>query len=345
MPWDIASGLVIVISRFLPIIAPIAMAASLGGEEDGAVRARNPARRHRHLRRPAVRRPSSSSAPCCSCPWRRWPRSPSTSGRSRSAAERAAARLSESMRRTYTWKQFVSHSRHRRSTPRRASRGRRAAPGAQACLAPELVRAALKQSFVMLRPDIQWTNPVMFVVEVGALLTLLFVVQALVVGSASQVPVTYFIALDVWLFLTVLFANFATALAEARGKAQAESLRRTRRDTPAYRLRANDTIEEVSSMRAEAGRSRGGRGRPDHPRRRRDHRGHRLGRRVGDHRRVGAGHPRSRRRPLRRHRRHAGAVGSHRGADHGRRRRVVPRPHDRPGRRRHPPAHARTRSR
>ena len=120
-------------------------------------------------------------------------------------------------------------------------------------LAPELVRAALKQAVIMLRPDIQWANPVMFVVEVGALLTLLFVVKALVVGSASQVAVTYFIALDAWLFLTVLFANFATALAEARGKAQAESLRRTRRDTPAYRLRMNNTVEEVSSAALKPG--------------------------------------------------------------------------------------------
>jgi len=117
----------------------------------------------------------------------------------------------------------------------------------QELLAPEMVRQALKQSLIMLRPDVQWSNPVMFVVEVGALLTLLFVVDALVTGSATQVPVTYFIALDAWLFLTVLFANFATALAEARGKAQAESLRRTRRDTPAYRLRSNNSVEEVSS--------------------------------------------------------------------------------------------------
>src|SRR6202035_944055 len=57
----------------------------------------------------------------------------------------------------------------------------------------------------------------------------------------------YFIALDIWLFLTVLFANFATALAEARGRAQADSLRKARRDTPAYRLRGKDTIEEVPS--------------------------------------------------------------------------------------------------
>ena len=104
----------------------------------------------------------------------------------------------------------------------------------------------------MLRPDIQWANPVMFVVEVGAVLTLLFMFAALV-GQGGAAPVTYFIALDVWLFLTVLFANFATALAEARGKAQAESLRRTRRDTPAYRLQENGNIEEITSTALKTG--------------------------------------------------------------------------------------------
>jgi K+-transporting ATPase ATPase B chain len=106
---------------------------------------------------------------------------------------------------------------------------------------------ALKQSFVMLRPDIQWRNPVMFVVEVGAILTLLYVFAAAFGSQVSQVPITYFIALDAWLFLTVLFANFATALAEARGKAQAESLRKARRDTIAYRLTADGSVEQVSS--------------------------------------------------------------------------------------------------
>ncbi len=118
---------------------------------------------------------------------------------------------------------------------------------------PELVRVALKEAFIMLSPDVQWSNPVMFVVEIGAVLTLLFVIQALVSSSVSQVPVTYFIALDIWLFLTVLFANFATALAEARGKAQAESLRKTRSETPAYRLRGTDTIDEVRSTDLRAG--------------------------------------------------------------------------------------------
>jgi K+-transporting ATPase ATPase B chain len=123
----------------------------------------------------------------------------------------------------------------------------------QNLFAPELVRPAMKQAVLMLRPDVQWNNPVMFVVEVGAVLTLLYIIQAAIGTSASQVPITYFIALDAWLFLTVLFANFATALAEARGKAQAESLRKARRDTPAYRLRGKDIIEEIPSSDLIAG--------------------------------------------------------------------------------------------
>jgi potassium-transporting ATPase ATP-binding subunit len=118
---------------------------------------------------------------------------------------------------------------------------------------PQLVRDSLKQSIMMLRPDIQWSNPVMFVVEIGALLTLLFIVQAMVSTSVTQVPITYFVALDFWLWLTVLFANFATALAEARGKAQADSLRKTRTETPAYRLKAGDVIEEVPSTELRPG--------------------------------------------------------------------------------------------
>ena len=101
---------------------------------------------------------------------------------------------------------------------------------------PSLLKAAIVQSFAMLRPDIQWKNPVMFVVEIGTVLTFIFTIARLA-GFQSQTPVGYLIALDVWLLLTVLFANFATALAEARGKAQADSLRKTRRETPAHRLR------------------------------------------------------------------------------------------------------------
>jgi potassium-transporting ATPase ATP-binding subunit len=117
----------------------------------------------------------------------------------------------------------------------------------QRLLEAETTKTALKQAFVMLRPDIQWNNPVMFVVEVGAILTLFFIIQSAFGSTMSQVSIGYFIALDAWLFLTVVFANFATALAEARGKAQAQSLRKARHDTTAYRLSKAGVVEEVSS--------------------------------------------------------------------------------------------------
>ena len=111
----------------------------------------------------------------------------------------------------------------------------------------ETALPALKQAFIMLRPDLQWNNPVMFVVEVGAILTLVFILRAAFGGAVSQTPLSYFIALDIWLFLTVLFANFATALAEARGKAQANSLRRARHETKAYRRDKAGNIGAISS--------------------------------------------------------------------------------------------------
>ena len=118
---------------------------------------------------------------------------------------------------------------------------------ARALFEKETMLIAAKQAFVMFRPDIQWKNPVMFVVEVGAILTLMFIVQKLWIGADALVPIGYFISLDIWLFLTIWFANFATSLAEARGKAQADSLRRTRRDTIAYKISENGSVEEISS--------------------------------------------------------------------------------------------------
>src|SRR4051794_5998508 len=85
----------------------------------------------------------------------------------------------------------------------------------QGLFAPDLLKAALKQSFLMLRPDILWKNPVMFTVEVGTVLSVLFTIRAIFGYGGSSV--TYLLALDIWLLLTVIFANFAEALAEARG--------------------------------------------------------------------------------------------------------------------------------
>ena len=117
---------------------------------------------------------------------------------------------------------------------------------------PELLKAALKQSLVMLRPDIQWKNPVMFVVEVGSVLTIIYTIAKLL-GVQSAAGVGYLLALDFWLVATLLFANFASGIAEARGKAQADALRKTRRTTPARRLKADGTMEETVSTELRAG--------------------------------------------------------------------------------------------
>jgi K+-transporting ATPase ATPase B chain len=113
----------------------------------------------------------------------------------------------------------------------------------------DLVLPALRQSLVMLRPDVQWRNPVMFVVEVGAALTLAYIIHFVASGSTPAfASLNYFIALDIWLWLTVLFANFATAFAEARGRSQAAFLRRTRVSTQARRLRPSGGADTVNSI-------------------------------------------------------------------------------------------------
>jgi K+-transporting ATPase ATPase B chain len=100
----------------------------------------------------------------------------------------------------------------------------------------DLVNTALKQSFIKLSPRLMIKNPVMFTVEIGTVVMLAVVLYALITGDRSQGSLGYNIAIFIVLFLTVLFANFAEAIAEARGKAQAQSLRKTRQDTPAKKI-------------------------------------------------------------------------------------------------------------
>src|SRR2546430_17243313 len=97
-----------------------------------------------------------------------------------------------------------------------------------------IVRQAIVDSFRKLTPRRQVRNPVMFVVYVGSILTTLLWAQA-VVGH-GEAPGWFILWVSVWLWFTVLFANFAEAMAEGRGKAQAASLRKTRRDLQAKRL-------------------------------------------------------------------------------------------------------------
>jgi K+-transporting ATPase ATPase B chain len=100
---------------------------------------------------------------------------------------------------------------------------------------PSLVREAVRQSFVKLNPRILIHNPVMFTVEIGTLIMLLVCVW-IFTGEKSQGSLTYNLIVFFVLFITLLFANFAEAIAEARGKAQADSLRKTREDTPARKV-------------------------------------------------------------------------------------------------------------
>ena len=99
---------------------------------------------------------------------------------------------------------------------------------------PAIVGQAIVDSFRKLTPRRQIRNPVMFVVYVGSILTTLLFVHALV--GTGEAPAGFILAVSVWLWFTVLFANFAEAMAEGRGKAQAASLRKARRDIQAKRL-------------------------------------------------------------------------------------------------------------
>jgi potassium-transporting ATPase ATP-binding subunit len=117
---------------------------------------------------------------------------------------------------------------------------------------PALVQMATSRSFLMLDPRNMARNPVMFLVEVGWILTTLVTIQSIAAGAATGL-IIYQAALAILLLLTVLFANFAEALAEARGKAQAQSLRATRQDTIANRLEPTGETTVVSSTELKTG--------------------------------------------------------------------------------------------
>jgi K+-transporting ATPase ATPase B chain len=116
---------------------------------------------------------------------------------------------------------------------------------------PEIVRRATKDSFVKLNPFTLLKNPVMFVVEVGAALVTVFLLRDIFEGIAGKRGFELQIAL--WLWFTVLFANFAEAMAEARGKAQADTLRKTKTDSMANRIVNNGNIEIVPASKLRAG--------------------------------------------------------------------------------------------
>ena len=112
-----------------------------------------------------------------------------------------------------------------------------------------IIRQAFIDSFKKLDPRLMVKNPVMFVVEVGSVLTSALLIQ----DALRHLPIGFNLQITLWLWFTVLFANFAEAMAEGRGKAQADTLRKAKGETMAYRYKPDGTQEAVSSSQLRAG--------------------------------------------------------------------------------------------
>jgi K+-transporting ATPase ATPase B chain len=109
---------------------------------------------------------------------------------------------------------------------------------------PKLALRALGRSFFKLNPFSLWRNPVMLIVEIGSLVTSVFAI----VWAIQGVNIAFVLQVSIWLWFTVIFANFAEALAEAQGTARAQSLRKSRQDLFARRILPNSEIEKISAQ-------------------------------------------------------------------------------------------------
>jgi K+-transporting ATPase ATPase B chain len=114
----------------------------------------------------------------------------------------------------------------------------------------KIVRRALADAFVKLSPRTMMKNPVMFVVEIGSVITSIYLVRDIL---AHHGALRFDLQITLWLWFTVLFANFAEAMAEGRGKAQADALRRAKSETTAVRFRMDGSVEDVASSDLRAG--------------------------------------------------------------------------------------------
>jgi potassium-transporting ATPase ATP-binding subunit len=113
-----------------------------------------------------------------------------------------------------------------------------------------IVAGALRDSFIKLNPRTLMKNPVMFVVEIGSVITTFDLVRDRMMHLAGF---GFELQITIWLWFTVLFANFAEAMAEGRGKAQADTLRKARAETVARRMKTDGSIEEISGSKLRAG--------------------------------------------------------------------------------------------
>ena len=114
----------------------------------------------------------------------------------------------------------------------------------------KIVRRALIDALAKLNPRTMMKNPVMFVVEIGSVITSIYLLRDLMTHHGA---LRFDLQITLWLWFTVLFANFAEAMAEGRGKAQADALRRAKSETTAIRFRAGGATEEVASSDLRAG--------------------------------------------------------------------------------------------
>ena len=127
-------------------------------------------------------------------------------------------------------------------------------PKPKGVLDPDLLRSALPHAFRKLDPRLLIKNPVMFVVEITAVLvTIIAVADASGAQAAAAGGLGFPIQIAIWLWFTVLFATYAEAVAEARGRAQAATLRKTRSETTAHRRKADGTLENVGSSELRKG--------------------------------------------------------------------------------------------
>ncbi len=116
----------------------------------------------------------------------------------------------------------------------------------------DLLKVSLKEAFIKLNPRLLIKNPVMFTVEIGTIVMFMVTINV-AMGEKAQGSLSYNLSVFFILFLTLVFANFAEAIAEARGKAQADSLRKTREDTPAKVLDDNGIVTTRASSQLKKG--------------------------------------------------------------------------------------------
>ena len=114
----------------------------------------------------------------------------------------------------------------------------------------KIVRRALVDALTKLSPRTMMKNPVMFVVEIGSIITSIYLLRDVLTHHGA---LRFDLQITLWLWFTVLFANFAEAMAEGRGKAQADALRRAKSETTAVRFRTDGSLEDVPSSDLRSG--------------------------------------------------------------------------------------------